>query len=564
MAWTGLAYSTSNFAPIWCDISAKFLVGASASISSVSLCINFRLWFIATDRVRILELGLGVPILEMVFHRRFDIYEGFGCRPASDNVLLTYLLILAPQLLLGIVSIIFSVMTSLPITACTNICLTHNGRPCFHHHTTLSVSFLWFLTLGGLATVCGIAYTVFVVYLNGTATSSPFTDTFTLWQSWDQMHVNITSVNTYAEEEWREFMTTELLLEANRWLFVGLGLIFFLFFGFTSEARRRYKLFFRWTLDREDDRGIVHYAVRDTESGIGSMTTLNSTSTEAIKALISDPRPIDVMVSTPLPEDRFTLHNPYPVHISDKNTQSPSVNLFPQSTEMKDDSVFTLPMFRMSELSMQLLPPPPLSSTSSSFSREPSPFSVPVVSNSGSVNSAYSQTTAWDSVYSSSPLIPAPSSPRIQPRASNANTNDQPTIAPGIGMQNAPSSPSLVTLRGRGRSNSGSSNSNYGKPSRARSLSRNRSASTTAPPTGPLPEIPSEVPSTPRNIGDLQLPSGNRQSSGTLMTPPTVSVPLAVDFAAPTSNILLQRGRTRSRSQSKERHLAAVEYGGAF
>lgn len=149
--------------------------------------------------------------------------------------------------------------------------------PIFHRRTTLSVSFLWFLALGGLATVCSMIYTSFVVYLNATATTTlnPFTKTFTLWQSWDQMHLNITSVSIYKEEEWREHMSTELFLEANRWLFVGLALIFFLFFGFTREAMKRYRALFgtqgknKWMLDTEVDRGIAHYAINDTESAPG-------------------------------------------------------------------------------------------------------------------------------------------------------------------------------------------------------------------------------------------------------------------------------------------------------
>jgi hypothetical protein len=51
-------------------------------------------------------------------------------------------------------------------------------------------------------------------------------------------------VNGYTEDEWRGDTTEEVLLEANRWVFVGLGLIFFLFFGFTSEAKRRYRMLF--------------------------------------------------------------------------------------------------------------------------------------------------------------------------------------------------------------------------------------------------------------------------------------------------------------------------------
>ncbi|KIK60413.1 hypothetical protein GYMLUDRAFT_607116 [Collybiopsis luxurians FD-317 M1] len=298
MGWIGLAclvFSINsllwnnridNFAPIWCDISSKFLIGAVAAISSVSLCINFRLWSTATDRVRILEkksvfflelfLGLVVPLAEMglqyiVQERRFDIYEGFGCRAVSDNVLLMYLLLLAPQLLLGTASVIFCVMTLIAYHRMYKWMLDSQPSPTFHHRTTLSVSFLWFLTLGGIAAVTSIAYATFVVYSNATASSSsdPFSSPFTVWSSWDRTHEGIRLVNEHGEEEWRGNMMMEFLLEADRWIFVGLALIFFLFFGFTSEARKRYRMLFgcarrrKWELESDT---LAPSDDRDTES----------------------------------------------------------------------------------------------------------------------------------------------------------------------------------------------------------------------------------------------------------------------------------------------------------
>ncbi|KAH7873493.1 pheromone A receptor-domain-containing protein [Lentinula edodes] len=326
MAWTGLAClvlsinsilwnnSTSNFAPLWCDISAKFLVGANSAISSVSLCINLRLWLVASDRVRTLEkrgvvviellLGLGVPVTEMIFQyfvqdRRFDIYEGFGCIAASDNVLMMYLLLLAPQFLLGIASTTFNVLALIAYHRMYKYMLDTQYSPTFHRQTTLSVSFLWFLTLGIISILCSISYAVFVVYFNATASA----DGFVYWKSWKLTHLDIKAVNVYDENEWRGDMMTEFLLEANRWIFVGLALLFFVFFGLTSEARRRYKMLLgcggrkKWmfevekTMPNAGDRGIVHYANEDMESAEGSMSTLASTSKRS--ASISKPQFVD-------------------------------------------------------------------------------------------------------------------------------------------------------------------------------------------------------------------------------------------------------------------------------
>ncbi|KAJ3754823.1 pheromone A receptor-domain-containing protein [Lentinula raphanica] len=303
MAWIGLACiilsinsflwkdTISNLAPVWCDISSKLLVGSNAAIASVASCINIRLWLVASDRVRTLEvcarknvfriellLGLGFPILEMIFqylvqNRRFDIYEGFGCHAASDNVLLMYILLLAPQFLLGITSTTFFVLASANYRRVYKYMLETQYSPAFHQRTTLSASFLGFLILGGLSIVCSVAYTAFVVYFSATADDT--LGSFTLWQSWDLTHRNISEVNVYTEEEWRGDMMTEVLLEANRWIFVGLAYLFFLVFGLTSEVRRRYRRLIgcggrgeSWFEAEKTvvDRGIVHYADRDAEN----------------------------------------------------------------------------------------------------------------------------------------------------------------------------------------------------------------------------------------------------------------------------------------------------------
>ncbi len=98
MIWTGLAClnhfinsivwrgNAINCAPVWCDISTKFNIGAGFAIPAASLCINRRLYHIASVKtVTIskaekrravyidLAIGLGLPVLGMTL-RKFLVF----------------------------------------------------------------------------------------------------------------------------------------------------------------------------------------------------------------------------------------------------------------------------------------------------------------------------------------------------------------------------------------------------------------------------------------------------------------------------------------------------------
>lgn len=108
MIWTGLSCliqfinsivwraNVINWAPVWCDIcqnfplvlvakthvyfvAAKFMIGSSVAIPACSLCINRRLYHIASvssvtktraqkrrDIMTDLAIGVGIPVLEMI------------------------------------------------------------------------------------------------------------------------------------------------------------------------------------------------------------------------------------------------------------------------------------------------------------------------------------------------------------------------------------------------------------------------------------------------------------------------------------------------------------------
>ncbi|KAJ3997152.1 pheromone A receptor-domain-containing protein [Lentinula boryana] len=561
MAWIGLASlvlsmdsffwkrNTSNFAPIWCDISSKFLIGANAAISSVSLCINLRLWLVASDRVRTLEkrsvfviellLGLGFPVLEMTFQyfvqdRRFDIYEGVGCRAASDNVLLMYLLLLAPQFLLGIASTTFFILAFINYHRVYKYMLETQYSPTFHHRTTLSASFPCFITLGGISILCSIAYAAFVVYFN--ATASDTLGSFTLWESWTSTHLNIKKVNVYNEKEWRGDMMTVLLLEANRWIFVGLAFLFFVFFGLAREARRRYRRLFGcggrrnywFQADRTTvgagDRGIVHYADGDTESAEGSSNRSESTfdTTTNFNASISKPQLVNESVVNVLPQDPFTLDNPYPKHIHDKKSE-------------KDDSVIAV---SKSEESTSLLPTDPFAAAPpSSLLTAPIPSTALLQTHQESTNSL-------------SPSIRTPPSAYVPDREPPARGQVHFVFADEMRQTSLPPSFPAASTTTRGRSNSlGSRSAHTRRPtSRRRSLSRGLSATATSPPpTRPLPDIPSDIPLTPNTGRNFQSYHTDymSQRSGSFI-PSLISSPAATLAAAPSDVLTYHLSRRRT------------------
>jgi len=60
------------------------------------------------------------------------------------------------------------------------------------------------------------------------------------WQSWATIHAKVSHIEVYRDASWRENHTLRLTLDGTRWISVVYAYIFFLFFGFTDEARGHY------------------------------------------------------------------------------------------------------------------------------------------------------------------------------------------------------------------------------------------------------------------------------------------------------------------------------------
>uniref|UniRef100_A0A0W0FUY8 Putative STE3-like pheromone receptor STE3_Mr8 n=1 Tax=Moniliophthora roreri TaxID=221103 RepID=A0A0W0FUY8_MONRR len=255
IVWNG---NIDNKAPIWCDISTKFLVGSSVGIPASSLCINRRIYkMVSTNTFPItrkeklralaeeLGIGLGIPLLEMVLHyitqgHRFDIFEDVGCFPSTYNTWVAYVLVFCWPLAIGIVSAIYSTMNLIIINKPSSqlrLFLLDDNH-------SLNRQRYWRLTgLAAIEMIGTIAISCFNIFLNIRSGIQP-------WISWENTHYNFSRVQLFPALLWRQFPYSSVAIETSRWIPVLCAFLFFLVFGTSREARNSYrntyKIAVRW------------------------------------------------------------------------------------------------------------------------------------------------------------------------------------------------------------------------------------------------------------------------------------------------------------------------------
>jgi len=273
--WDG---NTVNWAPVWCDITTRFMTGLAVGIPAASLCINRRLYNIASiqsvtfskeDRRRAiaidLAIGLGIPVLVMALQyivqgHRFDIIEDVGCRPFTMNTPPAYPLVIFPPLVIGLISGVYSILIirafylrSVEIKA---VMSTNN-----------TVTFSRYSRLMALATVdllITIPFAAFIIYANlKFGKVSP-------WVSWDRSHFGFSRIVQIPAHFWRRDPVAQFAMEFSRWAVVACGFSFFMFFGFADEARRNYRKAYACLASR------LGAKVASTSTGTGLLGSLGS------------------------------------------------------------------------------------------------------------------------------------------------------------------------------------------------------------------------------------------------------------------------------------------------
>ncbi|KAH8101257.1 pheromone receptor Rcb3 B45 [Cristinia sonorae] len=261
MVWTSIAClnlginsivwhsNAINHAPIWCDISSRIVVAVAVAIPAASLCINRRLYKIATiQRMAIgrdekrravivdLSIGLGIPLLQLVMQyivsgHRFDIYEDLGCYPFTYNTPVAYPLSYLWPPVIGLVSAGYCVLTLRSFW---------QRRAQFSEFLASKTSLRpnRYFRLMALATgdlLCTMPIAIYGAVLN--ATNSKIFP----WISWDDTHADYWKVNQIPALLWRSSHESVVALEMTRWAPVICSVVFFAFFGFAEEARRHYR-----------------------------------------------------------------------------------------------------------------------------------------------------------------------------------------------------------------------------------------------------------------------------------------------------------------------------------
>ncbi|KAF5378593.1 hypothetical protein D9615_007162 [Tricholomella constricta] len=261
MAWTGLAClnqfinsviwhgNAINWAPVWCDISARILIGASVAIPAASLCINRRLYHIASVRsVTVtkaekrraimvdLAIGLGLPILEMILQyipqgHRFDIFEDIGCYPFTYMTPVGIALVSVPPVAIGCVSAVYSILS---IRAFAK--RQAQFKELLSSNNNLSTNrYLRLMMLAGIETALTVPLGIYAIYQNSVVGQ------IAPWKGWADTHLGFSRVDQVPAIVWRNQPGWERALEMTRFFVILCAFIFFAFFGFAEEARKNYR-----------------------------------------------------------------------------------------------------------------------------------------------------------------------------------------------------------------------------------------------------------------------------------------------------------------------------------
>lgn len=266
MTWTGLAClmyfvnsivwdgNAINWAPVWCDISSRFIIGVVVAIPAASLCINRRLYHIACPtsamqtkaekrRNIIVDISIcvGIPVLQMILQyivsgHRFNIFEDIGCFPATYNVTLAYPLVFAWPLVLGLISAVYCVLTILAFMK-----RRKQFQDLMSRNRNLTYSrYFRLMLLAGIDLCCTVPLSIYSIYLNTAADPAGVQP----WISLSETHYNYSRVIQYPRVLYSQNQDSLVSLELSRWMMVVCAILFFGFFGFADEAKKNYRIAF--------------------------------------------------------------------------------------------------------------------------------------------------------------------------------------------------------------------------------------------------------------------------------------------------------------------------------
>ncbi|KAF9791976.1 STE3-domain-containing protein [Thelephora terrestris] len=243
--WNGNAI---NWAPVWCDIAIRIQIAVAVAWPACGLCIIRRLYYIASPttvttsqadkrREMIVDLliTIGIPVLEMcleyiVAGHRFNIYEDYGCAPATWNTPLAYVLVHSWPLIIALISATYGALT---IRAFMK--RRKQFRDLITANSNLTYSRYW-----RLVALASLDFCFTIPFATWGVVGPALWSEVRPWVSWADTHWGYSRVFQFP----RILLdpVSAYSLETTRWAAVFCAFVFFGFFGFADEARKNYRL----------------------------------------------------------------------------------------------------------------------------------------------------------------------------------------------------------------------------------------------------------------------------------------------------------------------------------
>ncbi|KDN45777.1 hypothetical protein RSAG8_04610, partial [Rhizoctonia solani AG-8 WAC10335] len=242
-----------DYAPAWCSISTKIIVGQSIGLTAASMCINRKLYNIASlqsvtitpeskRRNMIVDLSIGIlfPIIVMVLHyivqpTRYIIFENIGCWPNSSSTLVTIPLTFMWPLLICCTSFIYCVLSIRGFL---------KARQQFNqvlHNSGSGINLSRYFRLLALASeeiLFAVPLAVYILKENLTRSDIP------PWVSLDYLHRDYNETYVTPWEVLIQDQKIFTLIMISIWVLPAGGFLFFIWFGLGGEAFATYKSIF--------------------------------------------------------------------------------------------------------------------------------------------------------------------------------------------------------------------------------------------------------------------------------------------------------------------------------
>ncbi|KAH7930004.1 fungal pheromone STE3G-protein-coupled receptor [Leucogyrophana mollusca] len=241
--------NVNNWAPVWCDLCCRFFTAVDVALPATSLCINRRLFLIATQspsRYKVRKKTLAGPnfnavvdfSLVLVFpvvttalqyvvqEYRFIIFEDIGCLPATANVDLAYPLVHVVPVLVGIGSSIYAVLIV------TVISRRKQSHQCPQDSEFLTDSWYW-----RMVCFCVVSSAFSVVPTSISLAMYALEQSPIPWPGWATVHAEESLIVEMVTDVWQSNNRLAVLVQLRRWTLVPLALIAFVFFVSATDTK---------------------------------------------------------------------------------------------------------------------------------------------------------------------------------------------------------------------------------------------------------------------------------------------------------------------------------------